>query len=145
MDVAAYQDAFAAALLANGAVASPSPMVERLRRQPGFAVYRNTVMKGCIDALALRDVPVVAAGRAAHQQLAASAPDDHTAAEFARHAASLLLRQRRSRPEASARSPDRSANGRVRPGSYSYASNLTVPRKRFLCIQRVQESTRCDA
>ena len=26
-------------------------MVERLRRQPGFAVYRNTVMKGCIDAL----------------------------------------------------------------------------------------------
>ena len=51
MDVAAYQDAFAAALLADGAVASPSPMVERLRRQPGFAVYRNTVMKGCIDAL----------------------------------------------------------------------------------------------
>ncbi len=51
MDVAAYQDAFAAALLADGSEASPSPMVERLRRQPGFAVYRNTVMKGCIDAL----------------------------------------------------------------------------------------------
>jgi len=51
MDVAAYQDAFAAALLADSAVASPSPVVERLRRQPGFAVYRNTVMKGCVDAL----------------------------------------------------------------------------------------------
>lgn len=51
MDVAAYQDAFAAALLADGEEASPSPIVERLRRQPGFAVYRNTVMKGCIDAL----------------------------------------------------------------------------------------------
>ena len=51
MDVAAYQDAFAAALLADGSEASPFPMVERLRRQPGFAVYRNTVMKGCIDAL----------------------------------------------------------------------------------------------
>jgi hypothetical protein len=51
MDLAAYQDAFAAALLADEAEASPFPMVERLRRQPGFAVYRNTVMKGCIDAL----------------------------------------------------------------------------------------------
>ena len=51
MDLAAYQDAFAAALLADGAEASPSPVVERLRRQPGFAVYRNTVLKGCIDAL----------------------------------------------------------------------------------------------
>lgn len=51
MDVAAYQDAFAVALLADGEQASPSPVVERLRRQPGFAVYRNTVMKGCIDAL----------------------------------------------------------------------------------------------
>ena len=51
MDLAAYQDAFAAALLADAAEAAPSPLVERLRRQPGFAVYRNTVMKGCIDAL----------------------------------------------------------------------------------------------
>jgi Putative DNA-binding domain len=38
-------------LLADGEEASPSPVIERLRRQPGFAVYRNTVMKGCIDAL----------------------------------------------------------------------------------------------
>jgi Putative DNA-binding domain len=51
MDLAAYQDAFAAALMADNSEVSPSPMVERLRRQPGFAVYRNTVMKGCIDAL----------------------------------------------------------------------------------------------
>lgn len=51
MDLAAYQDAFASALLADAADAAPSPLVERLRRQPGFAVYRNTVMKGCIDAL----------------------------------------------------------------------------------------------
>ncbi len=51
MGAAAYQDAFAAALLADDPAASPCPMVERLRRQPGFAVYRNTVMKGCIDAL----------------------------------------------------------------------------------------------
>lgn len=51
MDVAEYQDAFAAALLADAGQASPSTVVERLRRQPGFAVYRNTVMKGCIDAL----------------------------------------------------------------------------------------------
>jgi hypothetical protein len=51
MDVAAYQDAFAAALLADASEASPYPTVERLRCQPGFAVYRNTVMKGCIDAL----------------------------------------------------------------------------------------------
>jgi len=51
MDLAAYQDAFAMALLADDAAAAPSPLVERLLRQPGFAVYRNTVMKGCIDAL----------------------------------------------------------------------------------------------
>lgn len=51
MDLAAYQDAFAAALLADAGEPSPDPVVERLRRQPGFAVYRNTVLKGCVDAL----------------------------------------------------------------------------------------------
>jgi hypothetical protein len=51
MDLAAFQDAFAAALLADPDAPSPEPAVERLRRQPGFAVYRNTVLKGCIDAL----------------------------------------------------------------------------------------------
>lgn len=40
-----FQDGFSAALL--GHTAPP----EGLQRQPGFAVYRNTVLKGCIDAL----------------------------------------------------------------------------------------------
>jgi hypothetical protein len=40
-----FQDRFARALMASDA----EP--HALTRQPGFAVYRNTVMKGCIDAL----------------------------------------------------------------------------------------------
>ena len=44
-----FQDAFAHALLAPGAV--PAREVAALTAQPAFAVYRNTVMKGCIDAL----------------------------------------------------------------------------------------------
>lgn len=51
MKLAAYQDAFAAALLADDPVAGTPPDVAALTRQPGFAVYRNTVLKGCIDAL----------------------------------------------------------------------------------------------
>jgi Putative DNA-binding domain len=51
MAFAAYQDAFAAALLADAPLASAPPAIAKLVRQPGFAVYRNTVMKGCIDAL----------------------------------------------------------------------------------------------
>lgn len=47
MRLAGFQDAFAAALLAPGEVAE----LAGLTSQPGFAVYRNTVMKGCIDAL----------------------------------------------------------------------------------------------
>jgi hypothetical protein len=43
-----FQDAFAAALLDPEA---RDPWVTGLSAQPGFAVYRNTVMKGCIDAL----------------------------------------------------------------------------------------------
>ena len=50
MRLADYQDAFAHALLADDAVDVP-PAVARLVAQPGFAVYRNTVLKGCIDAL----------------------------------------------------------------------------------------------
>jgi hypothetical protein len=44
-----FQDGFAAALFAG----QPEDEFEgaALMRQPGFAVYRNTVMKGCIDAL----------------------------------------------------------------------------------------------
>lgn len=45
-----YQDAFAAALLADDA-ADAAPDLRALVSQPGFAVYRNTVIKGCIDAL----------------------------------------------------------------------------------------------
>jgi hypothetical protein len=67
--LADYQDAFARALFApvadaNGAIgagaaAAASPparetadaVVARLAAQPGFAVYRNTVLKGAIDAI----------------------------------------------------------------------------------------------
>jgi hypothetical protein len=44
-----FQDAFSKALLAPDA--EPAPGVAALVAQPAFAVYRNTVMKGCIDAL----------------------------------------------------------------------------------------------
>lgn len=46
--LADFQDAFAAALLAPE---SADASVRALVGQPGFAVYRNTVAKGCIDAL----------------------------------------------------------------------------------------------
>jgi hypothetical protein len=48
--LARFQDAFARALLAP-ADAAISPDVASLTAQPAFAIYRNTVMKGCIDAL----------------------------------------------------------------------------------------------
>jgi hypothetical protein len=47
--LARFQDAFAHALLAPEA--GPASSVVALTAQPAFAVYRNTVMKGCIDAL----------------------------------------------------------------------------------------------
>jgi len=47
MRLAGFQDAFAAALLAP----EPAAGLAELASQPGFAVHRNTVMKGCIDAL----------------------------------------------------------------------------------------------
>jgi len=48
-----FQDDFARALRAPDPAAAPglTPEIAVLARQPGFAVYRNTVMKGCIDAL----------------------------------------------------------------------------------------------
>lgn len=58
--LADYQQAFVAALLrddaaepgASGPGAGTVPeWLERLATQPGFAVYRNTVIKGCVDAL----------------------------------------------------------------------------------------------
>ncbi len=48
MRLAAFEDAFAASLLESGPQSGP---LAALVAQPGFAVYRNTVMKGCIDAL----------------------------------------------------------------------------------------------
>jgi hypothetical protein len=50
MLLADYQHAFAQALLAEDPRSAP-PELARLVTQPGFAVYRNTVLKGCIDAL----------------------------------------------------------------------------------------------
>lgn len=47
--LARFQDAFAHALLAPES--APAAEVAALIAQPAFAVYRNTVMKGCIDAL----------------------------------------------------------------------------------------------
>jgi hypothetical protein len=49
MSLAAFQDAFAHALLAPHAEADAR--VAPLVAQPAFAVYRNTVMKSCVDAL----------------------------------------------------------------------------------------------
>lgn len=47
--LARFQDAFADALLAEPGEEDAS--MAALAAQPAFAVYRNTVMKGCIDAL----------------------------------------------------------------------------------------------
>lgn len=47
--LARFQDAFAQALFAPPA--APRDEVAALAAQPAFAVYRNTVLKGCIDAL----------------------------------------------------------------------------------------------
>lgn len=47
--LARFQDAFAHALLATNAESASE--VAALAAQPAFAVYRNTVMRGCIDAL----------------------------------------------------------------------------------------------
>ena len=43
----AFQRAFVATLLDDGAMAAPPPWAE----QPGFLVYRNTIRRACIDAL----------------------------------------------------------------------------------------------
>jgi len=53
MTLEQFQERFAGALM------TPQPEPDALTRQPGFAVYRNTVMKGCIDALQA-NYPVVA-------------------------------------------------------------------------------------
>lgn len=49
LNLSQFQSAFADALLAPPE-AAPGPLAA-LTAQPAFAVYRNTVMKGCVDAL----------------------------------------------------------------------------------------------
>ena len=52
MRLSDFQDGLASALLPPpGAGAPPPAWLDALLAQPGFAVYRNTVAKGCIDAL----------------------------------------------------------------------------------------------
>lgn len=46
MKLCAFQDAFVEALYQR-----PAPALADLAAQPAFAVYRNTVLKGCVDAL----------------------------------------------------------------------------------------------
>lgn len=50
LPLARFQAAFAQALM--GEAVGDDPHVAPLLRQPGFAVYRNTVLRGCVDALA---------------------------------------------------------------------------------------------
>lgn len=48
MQLSTFRDGFSAALLGP---AVDAPWLSPLESQPGFAVYRNTVLKGCNDAL----------------------------------------------------------------------------------------------
>ncbi|MEP6677994.1 MAG: DNA-binding domain-containing protein [Betaproteobacteria bacterium] len=50
--LARFQDAFADALLSDAPAQAAPRDVAALVAQPGFAIYRNTVIKGCVDALA---------------------------------------------------------------------------------------------
>jgi hypothetical protein len=54
----AFQDGFAAALSDPDAGSSSQADIAALVSQPGFSIYRNTAMKGCIDAL-LANYPAV--------------------------------------------------------------------------------------
>jgi hypothetical protein len=54
--LADFQRDFAAALLGE----ATSVTAQALAAQPGFAVYRNTVLRGCIDALAANHPTVLA-------------------------------------------------------------------------------------
>jgi hypothetical protein len=49
MQLSTFQDGFSASLL--GHAPAHAPWLTALEHQPGFAVYRNTVLKGCINAL----------------------------------------------------------------------------------------------
>ena len=52
--LAAFEDAFGTALFVeprSSATAPLPPDVAALARQPAFAVYRNTVVRGLVDAI----------------------------------------------------------------------------------------------
>jgi hypothetical protein len=49
--LARFQDAFGAALFASDAAGAVPRAIDGLARQPGFAVYRNTVVRGLVDAI----------------------------------------------------------------------------------------------
>ena len=52
MQLNKFQDLFSAALLDDATAAERGPAwLTSLAAQPGFAVYRNTVLKACVDAL----------------------------------------------------------------------------------------------
>lgn len=99
MELADYQDVFSRALLAKDPLTDSSPALARLAEQPGFAIYRNTVLKGCIDALQANFPAVVrlvgeewfraAAAVYARQQLPTQATLLSYGAGFARFLASF--------------------------------------------------------
>ncbi len=52
MQLSTFQDGMAAALMSQAAArTTAAPWLAALQSQPGFAVYRNTVLKACLDAL----------------------------------------------------------------------------------------------
>ncbi len=88
----AFQRAFAATLLDDGAAEPPSPWAE----QPGFLVYRNTVRRACIDALRA-NYPTVEQlvgeawfGEAAARFVAAHPPQDAVLARYGEAFADFL-------------------------------------------------------
>ncbi len=58
MQLSVFQNGVSAALLADASPATTPTWLAALEAQPGFAVYRNTVLKGCIDALQANYPPV---------------------------------------------------------------------------------------
>lgn len=50
LTLSAFQDGMCTALMGTDPT-TPAPWLAALQAQPGFAVYRNTVLKACVDAL----------------------------------------------------------------------------------------------
>ncbi|MDH1576310.1 HvfC/BufC N-terminal domain-containing protein [Pseudomonas sp. GD03746] len=74
-----FQDAFIDALYLR-----PAPLLQNLTRQPAFAVYRNTLMAGCVDALRANFPSVETLVGADWMQQAAAAYAQHTPPDDAR-------------------------------------------------------------